>query len=60
MTAAQLEMRHKSKLRLYGWAGETNDREADYIRGWLQGKMDKYGVPILITIAGARKYARGE
>ena len=60
MTTAQVEMRHKAKLRVHGWAGETSDAEATYIQKWLQDRMDKQGIPVLITLAGARKYARGE
>ena len=70
MTTAQVEMRHKAKLRVHGWAGECSDREAEYIRGWLQGKMD--AEPSMakasiysdadgkVTLAHARRWARGE
>jgi len=59
-TEAIIAMRRKSKLRVHGWAGETSDAEATYIQGWLQDRMDKHGIPVLTTLADARRYARGE
>ena len=69
MTTAQVEMRHKSKLRIHGWAGETSDVEATYIQGWLQSRADGGDEAVLrlyatadgyVLHSHARMYARGE
>ena len=69
-----MTMQDKAHLREWGWAGEVNSEEAEYIRGWLQQHIDKLLVSLphllwwerycdrnnRVTLDNARMYAWGE